>query len=111
MFVFKKSPSAISCDSLLSALVRGKKSRNSAGFWLQTLYPRAHSMAKSTGAALSKTEHSPVLFRKVDLRARNAQQSSKQAQLLMICGFLSSHSEVIFVLALRNSGDESARRR
>jgi hypothetical protein len=31
------------------------------------------------------------------------------AQLLMICGFHSSHSEAIFGLTLRNSGHESAR--
>jgi hypothetical protein len=37
-----------------------------------------------------------------------AQRSAikQQAQLLMICGLHSSHSEVIFYSALRNSGDD-----
>jgi hypothetical protein len=46
-------------------------------------------------------------------RFARAQRSAikQQAQLLMICGFHSLHTEVMFYLALRNSGDELARRR
>jgi hypothetical protein len=41
-------------------------------------------------------------------RFARAQRSAikQKAQLLMICGLYSSHSEGIFYLALRNSGDE-----
>jgi hypothetical protein len=42
-------------------------------------------MFASALAGLSKIDHSRVLCRKVDLRARNAQRSA--GNTLMICGF------------------------
>jgi len=55
---------------------------------------------------LSKTEHSRDLWTQSRFACAQRSAIKQQAQLLMICGLHSSHSEVIFYSALRNSGDD-----
>jgi hypothetical protein len=76
VFVFKKSPSAISCEPLLFRpfVESSREIASVSGYGL--CIPRTPSMFASEGAGLSKTDQSRVLCRKVDLRVRNAQQSS-----------------------------------
>jgi hypothetical protein len=78
VFVFKKSPFAISCEPLLFRSFAESSREIPSAFSCRLFIPRTPSMFASAGIGLSETDHSRVLCRKVDLRASNAQQSSSR---------------------------------
>ena len=116
MFAFKTSPSAIFCEPLLfrsfAESSREILLESGCGLWI----PRTPSMFASAGAGLSKTDHSGVLCRKVDLRATRSDQSASALVLSLLASTEISFREIVVkcffesLLLLRVMLDFSGRR-